>query len=473
MLTPVATPPPLANKGMWALDQLRPLLECSVLPVRSVELRHPIKQAGEHSWATAPTFALLQVGIPDTASPPPLTPPNHAPYLAKGQSVPIAAGTLFASVAFTPASALYGSQGKAAPAETDHSPSSLLPGQSTLSFSLPEPASQAQPAAADPTPPESRAPTAGSRPPPSPSQPGEPFVPDLDVSAYSTDYTQLRDRYEALQQELNVAQGDLESLKRDLDMVRAERDNAQQQVQRSAVAQRHAEAVRLHNFIRALPLLLSIAARLRGLQSTPPTFVNAVRSAVPASFELPPPGSVQFVALVPVILSAAVLTSSQVPNLEDVAGVLRQAVATPSPVTTPEAHVGAPELSFAIPAPVPKPRATAPLRAPGAPLQPPSPTPSPTDAALASLLEWIPEIPVGCEDEVAHAFHLQLFRHYGASVSSLPQSPIRDQWSWVRSHAPSLPGVADVLCTFLASPPPVQRVVDSPAASPAKAAAAN
>ena len=32
---------------------------------------------------------------------------------------------------------------------------------------------------------------------PSPSQPGEPFVPDLDVSASSTDYAQLRDRYEA------------------------------------------------------------------------------------------------------------------------------------------------------------------------------------------------------------------------------------------------------------------------------------
>ena len=101
------------------------------------------------------------------------------------------------------------------------------------------------------------------------------------------------------------------------------------------------------------------------------------------------------------------------------------------------------------------------------------PRPPATDAALASLLEWIPEIPRGCEDEVAHAFHLQLFRHYGASVSSLPQSPIRDQWTWVRSHAPSLSGIADVLRTFLASPPPVERVVDSPAASPAEAAAAN
>ena len=162
---PVATPPPLANKGMWAPDQLRPLLECSHLPVRSVELLHQIEQAGEHSWATAPTFALLQAGIPDTASPPPLTPPSHAPYLTKGQSAPSAGGTLFASAAFTPASALYRSQGKAAPARTDHSPSSLLPEQTRLSFSLPDPASQVQPAAADPTPPELPAPTAGSPPP--------------------------------------------------------------------------------------------------------------------------------------------------------------------------------------------------------------------------------------------------------------------------------------------------------------------
>ena len=243
------------------------------------------------------------------------------------------------------------------------------------------------------------------------------------MSAYSTDCTQLRDRYEAQQQELDVAQGDLESLKRDLDMVRAERDNAQQEVQRSAAAQPQADAVKLNNFIGALPPLLSIATGLRGLQSTPPTFANAVRSAVPASFEVPPPGSLQFLALVPVILAATVLTSPQVPDLEDLAGVLRQAVAAPSPVTTPEARVDAPELSFAIPAPVPKPRAAAPLRAPGAPLQPPSPTPSPTDAALASLLEWIPEIPKGFEDEVAHTFHLQLFRHYGASVSSRIGNP--------------------------------------------------
>ena len=270
-----------------------------------------------------------------------------------------------------------------------------------------------------------------------------------------------------------MAQGDLDSLKRDLDMIRTERDNALQQVQRFAVAQRQAEAVQLHTFIRALPPLLSIAIRLRGLQSTPPTFANAVRSAVPVSFELPPPGSPQFLALVPVILAAAVLASPQMPDLDDLAGVLRQAAAAPSPVTIPETPMDTPNISFAVPAPVPKPRAAAPLRAPGAPLQPPSPTTSPTNAALASLLEWIPEIPRGYEDEVAYAFHLQLFRHYGANVSSLPQSPIRDQSTWVRSHAPSLPGIADVLRAFLANPPPVQQVVDSPAASPAEAAAAN
>ena len=171
---------------MFTPDQLRPLLECSVLPVRSGELLHQIEQAGEHSWSTAPTFALLQAGIPDTASPPPLTPPSHAPYLTKGRAAPSAAGTLFASAAFTPASAVYRSQDKPTPAGTEHLPVSLLPEQTRLSFSLPEPASQFQPAAADPTPPESPAPAAGSAPP-SPSQLEEPFVPHLDVSAYSTD----------------------------------------------------------------------------------------------------------------------------------------------------------------------------------------------------------------------------------------------------------------------------------------------
>ena len=162
---PVATPPALANKGMWTPDQLRPLLECAVLPIRSVELLHHIEQAGEHSWATAPTFALLQAGIADTASPSPLTPPSHAPYLTKGQAAPSPAGTLFATTAFTPASALYRSQDKPAPTGAEQSPVSLLPEQTRLSFSLPEPASQVQPAAADPTPPESPAPAVGSPPP--------------------------------------------------------------------------------------------------------------------------------------------------------------------------------------------------------------------------------------------------------------------------------------------------------------------
>ena len=331
-------------------------------------------------------------------------------------------------------------------------------------FQSPRAASQVPPAAADPTPPESPAPAVGSAPP-SPSQMGEPFVPDLDVTAYSTDYAQLRDEYEAQQQELAVARSDLESLTRDLDMICTERDNAQQQTQRSAAAQRQAEAVRLNSFITSIPPLLSIATRLRGLQSTPPAFANAVRSAVPASFELLAPGSQQFVVLVPVILAAAVLTSPQAPNLEELADVLRRAI--------PETPARAPGLSFAFLDPIPKPKAVSAFRAPGATAQPPSPMASPTDAALASLLEWIPEIPKGCEDEVAHALHLQLFRQYGANVSTLPQSPIREQWAWVRSHAPSLPGVAEVVRSFLSNPPAVQRVVDSPATSPTEAAAAN
>ena len=190
-----------------------------------MELLHQIEQADEHSWATAPTFALLQAGIADTANPPPLTPPSHAPYLTKGQAATSPAGTLFATTAFTPASAPYKAQGKPTPSGSEPSPSSLLPEQTRLSFNLPEPASQVPPAAADPTPPESPAPAVGSAPP-SPSEVGEPFVPDLDVTAYSTDYAQLHDEYEAQQRELAVARSDLESLTRDLDMVRTERDNA-------------------------------------------------------------------------------------------------------------------------------------------------------------------------------------------------------------------------------------------------------
>ena len=133
---PVSTPPALTNKGLWTPEQLRPLLKCSVLPIRSVELLHQIEQASEHSWATSPTFA-LQAGIADTASPPPLTPPSHAPYLTKGQAAPSPAGTLFATTAFTPASALYRSQDKTAPTGAEQSPSSLLPEQTRLSFNLP------------------------------------------------------------------------------------------------------------------------------------------------------------------------------------------------------------------------------------------------------------------------------------------------------------------------------------------------
>ena len=61
---------------------------------------------------------------------------------------------------------------------------------------------------------------------------------DLDVSAYSTDYAQLRNRYEAQQQELRTVQDDQTSLQRDLDLVRDERDNALLQIQRAAAAQR-------------------------------------------------------------------------------------------------------------------------------------------------------------------------------------------------------------------------------------------
>ena len=41
-----------------------------------------------------------------------------------------------------------------------------------------------------------------------------------------------------------------------------------------------------------------------------------MRSAVPASFMLLPPSSPQFLALVPVILAAAVLTLPQAPDLD-------------------------------------------------------------------------------------------------------------------------------------------------------------
>ena len=171
------------------------------------------------------------------------------------------------------------------------------------------------------------------------------------MAAYSTNYSQLRDRYEALQQKLNVAQGDRESLKRDLDL---SAPSGTTSAAGPAIRRGRPKPLGYTTSSRPCPPFLSIATEFCGLQPTPPTFANAVRSAVPASFELPPPGSLRFLALVPVILAAAVLTWLQVRDLEDLAGVLGQAVATPSPVTTPEAPVDAPEISFAVAAPVPK-----------------------------------------------------------------------------------------------------------------------
>ena len=101
-------------------------------------------------------------------------------------------------------------------------------------------------------------------------------------------------------------QDDLASLQRDLHVVRDGRDNALLQIQRAAAAQLQAYAVKLGSFIRSLPPLLSFATKHQGLQAPAAAFANAMRSAVPASFELPPCSSPQFLALVPVILAAAV-----------------------------------------------------------------------------------------------------------------------------------------------------------------------
>ena len=103
-------------------------------------------------------------------------------------------------------------------------------------------------------------------------------------------------------------QDDEADLQRNLDLVRDERDNSLLWIQCAAAEQRRAEASKLGSFIRARPPLLSMATGLRGLQATPVAFANAMRSAVPVSFELPPPRSPQFLALVPVILASAVLT---------------------------------------------------------------------------------------------------------------------------------------------------------------------
>ena len=48
MWAPVASPPPLANKGMWTPDQLRPLLECSV--------RWPERGTRGPEWGNRPGF---------------------------------------------------------------------------------------------------------------------------------------------------------------------------------------------------------------------------------------------------------------------------------------------------------------------------------------------------------------------------------------------------------------------------------
>ena len=66
-----------------------------------------------------------------------------------------------------------------------------------------------------------------------------------------------------------------------------------------------------------------------------------------------------------------------------------------------------------------------------------------------------------------------MYSAIGAVASSLPRSQNQEQWTWVRNHAPSLPGIAKVLRAFLTSPPPVQEITDSPAALPADAEAAN
>ena len=131
---------------------------------------------------------------------------------------------MFAATSFTPASAVYRAHDSTRPSANAHPPSSLLPEPPKLSFTIPEPASQAKQVTIDPTPRESPIRSTTSAPL-GPWQSGEPFFPDLDVSAYSTDYAQLRDKYEAEQQELRTVQGHLTFLQHDLDIVQDERDN--------------------------------------------------------------------------------------------------------------------------------------------------------------------------------------------------------------------------------------------------------
>ena len=136
---------------------------------------------------------------------------------------------------------------------------------------------------------------------------------------------------------------------------------------------------------------------------------------------------------------------------------------------TPQGVRTAPNISFAIPAPVPP----HPTKAPGAPHLPQPQTHSPEDAALADLLGWICTIQQGCADEMAHALHVKMLRQYGACASSFPQSPIRGQWGWLRTHAPTLSGMAEVLKDFMPNPAQLRKITEEPATSLDEAAAAN
>ena len=111
-------------------------------------------------------MVLLQASIQGTPSPHSLTPPRHAPYFAKGQQALCPVPSLFAAPSFTPASALYRADDTTPPTGSGHSPSLLLSEPPKLSFTMPEPPSQAKPATTDLTPPEFPIPTAWSAPPP-------------------------------------------------------------------------------------------------------------------------------------------------------------------------------------------------------------------------------------------------------------------------------------------------------------------
>ena len=151
-------------------------------------------------------------------------------------------------------------------------------------------------------------------------------------------------------------------------------------------------------------------------------------------------------------------------------------------MASPEAPTDAPNISFAIPAPIPKhpwPRFP---NTPGQAVHSGpqvllsshrhQPTPPPTPH-WPSFWNGSPRSHGDARTKSPTPSTSKLFRHCGANATSPTESLIREQWAWVRSHAPSLPGIAEVLHAFLASPPPVQQIVGSPAASPAEAEAAN